>query len=83
MSSISVSVDLPDAMRTFVEERVRLGAYADAAEYLRDLVRRDREGQAAERLRELIQEGLASGPAAPMTDDDWAALRARAIPSAP
>ena len=82
MNNRSVSVDLPETMRSFVDERVRLGAYADAAEYLRDLVRRDREAQAAERLRELIQEGLASGPGTTMTDDDWAALRARAIPSA-
>ena len=81
MSNSTVSVELPDPMRSFVDERVRQGAYADAAEYLRDLVRGDREAQAAERLRELIQEGLASGPAVPMTDDDWAALRARAIPS--
>ena len=82
MSSNTVSVELPDPMRSFVDERVRLGAYADPAEYLRDLVRRDREAQAAERLRQLIQEGLASGPATPMTDNDWAALRARAIPTA-
>ena len=63
MDKNTVTVELPDRLRSFVDERLRLGDYADAGEYLRDLVRRDREEQAGKRLRELIEEGLASGPA--------------------
>jgi antitoxin ParD1/3/4 len=74
-----VNVEMPDALRNFVDERVRNGDYADAGEYLRDLVRRDREQQAATRLSELIEEGLASGPPREMNDSDWADLRALAI----
>ena len=37
---------------------------------------------AAQRLRELIEEGLASGPARPMTEADWTELRARAMRAA-
>jgi antitoxin ParD1/3/4 len=77
MSSSTVSVELPDPMRSFVDERVRQGPYADAADYLRDLVRRDREAQAANRLRELVQEGLDSGPATALTDTEVAAIRER------
>lgn len=77
MSTETLDTLLPEAMRRFVDQRIQEGAYADEGEYLRDLVRRDQEAQAAKRLRELIQEGLASGPAAPLTDTDIAAVRAR------
>ena len=64
-------------IRSLLAEQVPSGAYADEADYLRDLVRRDREAQASARLRELIAEGLASGPATPLTDADVARIRAR------
>lgn len=70
---------LPETLRAYVEQRVRDGDYADTAEYLRDLVRRDREAQAAKRLRELIEEGLNSGPAREMSEADWAELRRVAL----
>ena len=79
MDAKPVNVEMPDALRNFVDERVRDGDYADAGEYLRDLVRRDREQQAAARLRELIEEGLASGPPREMNESDWAGLRALAM----
>lgn len=78
MDSNTVNVELPDALRSFVDARVNSGDFADAAEYLRDLVRRDREAQLS-RLRELIQEGLDSGPARELTDADWADLKQRAL----
>lgn len=77
MSATTLEQALPKPLRDYVEQRVRDGAYADTAEYLRDLVRRDREVQAAKRLRELIEEGLKSGPATPLTEADIADLRAR------
>ncbi|MBL8288509.1 MAG: type II toxin-antitoxin system ParD family antitoxin [Rubrivivax sp.] len=72
-----MSVELPEPMLSFVDERVRQGSYADAADYLRDLVKRDREAQAGQRLRELVQEGLDSGPASPLTEAEIDAIRAR------
>lgn len=79
MDKNTLSVVMPDPLRSFVDERVRRGDYADEGEYLRDLVRRDREAQAATRLRELIEEGLASGPPRAMSADDWADLRKLAL----
>lgn len=79
MNKTSLNVDMPDPLRTFVNERVRRGDYADEGEYLLDLVRRDREAQAAARLRELIEAGLASGPPRAMGEPDWAKLRAVAV----
>ena len=79
MSKNSLNVDMPDPLRTFMDERVRQGDYADEGEYLRDLVRRDREAQAAARLSELIEAGLASGPPRAMGEADWTKLRDVAI----
>lgn len=77
MNPTTLDQALPEPLRTYVEQRVREGAYADTAEYLRDLVRRDREEQAAKRLRQLIGEGLASGPATPLTESEVTEIRAR------
>lgn len=45
-------------------------------EYIRDRVRRDQEAQARQRLRDLIEEGLASGPGRRRTKADAQALLA-------
>ena len=82
MDDTTLEQALPPPLREYVEQRVRDGSYADTAEYLRDLVRRDREDQALRRLRELIEEGLASGPATPLTEGEIESIRARAAAAA-
>ena len=59
----SLNVDLPAALDRWVGIRVAEGRYADAAEYLRDLVRRDQEmaDDDAQWLKAMIDEGLRSG----------------------
>lgn len=61
MSPISLS--MPEALSQWVETRLAEGRYLDAADYLRDLVRRDQEQAEDDTqwLRALIDEGLASG----------------------
>lgn len=78
-----MSFALPATMRSYIDERVKSGSYGNTSEYLRDLIRRDQEAQAAQRLRALIEEGLASGPGRELSADDWAALRASALASKP
>ncbi len=56
-----MSFALPETMRSYIDTRVSTGNYGNTSEYIRDLVRRDQEEQAKQRLRELIEEGLASG----------------------
>ena len=63
LAMTSLSVSMPAALSQWVAARLAEGRYADAADYLRDLVRRDQE-QAEEEthwLRAMIDEGLASG----------------------
>ena len=57
------SIDMPPALERWVESRIAEGRFVDAADYVRDLVRRDQE-RAEEDVtwvREMIEEGLASG----------------------
>ena len=59
----SISLAMPPALSQWVETRLAEGRYADAGDYLRDLVRRDQEqaGDDTHWLRALVEEGVASG----------------------
>ncbi|MEO8123073.1 MAG: type II toxin-antitoxin system ParD family antitoxin [Burkholderiales bacterium] len=74
MSNTTMSFALPETLRTYIDERVRTGDYGNTSEYLRELIRRDREEQAGKRLRALIEEGLNSGPPTELTESDIAAI---------
>lgn len=79
MSTNTMSFALPEAMRSYVDQRVRSGQYGNTSEYLRELIRRDQEEQARKRLRELIEEGLNSGPARELTPRRAAQLKKQAL----
>ena len=66
----TLNISMPDEMRAFIEARVRMGEYQSASDYLRDLIRHDRE----ETERRLV-EGVESGTARPL---DMAELKKRA-----
>ena len=74
-----MSFALPEAMRSYVDERVRSGQYGNTSEYLRELIRRDQEEQARQRLQELVAEGLASGEARALTPRRKALLKKQAL----
>lgn len=77
-SSTSMNVSLPKTLRSFVDGRVSSSSYTSASEYIRELIRKDREHRAAhDRLEELLLEGLASGPASEWTEGDWTSIRER------
>lgn len=57
-----LSFSLPNALQSWIEQQIAQGHFADAGDYLRDLIRRDRaEAEDVARLRALIEEGEASG----------------------
>ena len=60
----TMNVSLPDELRDYVEERVRMEAYASTSEYLRELIRHDRD---VSRFRSLIRDGMESAP----VEGDW------------
>lgn len=55
----TMNVSLPDAMKEWVEECVKSGRYANASDYVRDLIRRDQEKREA--LIQALIEGEESG----------------------
>jgi antitoxin ParD1/3/4 len=56
----TMSISLPDPVKEWIEERVRSGHYANASDYIGDLVRSDR--QRREGLVQALIEGEESGP---------------------
>lgn len=62
----TMNVSLPDPMKEWVESQTRTGRYSNASDYVRDLIRRDQDRQAAiAELQQLVDEGLASGAPEP------------------
>ncbi len=58
----SMSVSLSDQMRGFIKSRVDSGDYHNESEYIRDLVRRDREKLSEEQeLLSLLRQSEQSG----------------------
>lgn len=70
-----MNVSLPDQLREFVDQEVREGGFASTSDYMRDLIRQRHREKAAEFLRQLIAEGLASGPAEPVSKETFARMR--------
>ena len=74
MTTLTISVLEP--MRSWVETRVESGAYADAGEYLRELIRRDhKDGAERDELIAALAEGEASGTSERQVPDILAGLR--------
>ena len=68
----TMNVSLPDEMKEWVEAQSAEGDYANSSDYVRDLIRRDREcRQAIAELQAAVDEGLASGPGKPWNLDEF------------
>jgi len=70
MSTMNIS--LPDSLKAYVDEQVDARGYGSSSEYLRQLIRRDRDRQ---HLRGLLLEGAASEPAGIADADYFEELR--------
>ena len=79
---VHLKISLPDPLGDYVHAQIDDGRSATVEEYVRTLIQADREEQ--ERIGRLandpdvallVQEGLASGNAGPMTDEDWENLK--------
>ena len=66
----TMNISLPDPMKSWVEDQTRSGRYANSSDYVRDLIRRDRERlDAIAEIQAAVDAGLASGPAEPLDRD--------------
>lgn len=61
----TMTVSLPDAMKEWIEAETAKGDYASTSDFMRDLVRRERErrqpSMTLEELRAMLAEARASG----------------------
>ena len=71
----TMNISLPDELKQFVDAQVSEHGYGSTSEYLRDLVRKQRD---VEKLRGILLEGVSSGPATPMEPDFFDKMRERA-----
>lgn len=83
-----ITIALTPEMAGFVRRAVDAGEYASTSEAIRDAVRewqerRDLLGYTVEQLRDLVQEGLESGPSHHATMADVKAEARRRLPSTP
>ena len=78
MSTMNIS--LPESLKDFVDDQVGARGYSTSSEYVRELIRRDRDRQ---RLRGLLLDGSASPPAATADADYFDRLRRRVREAGP
>ncbi|MCA0299578.1 MAG: type II toxin-antitoxin system ParD family antitoxin [Proteobacteria bacterium] len=71
----TMNISLPDELKQFIDTQVSEHGYGSTSEYLRDLVRKQRD---VEKLRGILLEGVSSGPATPMEPDFFDKMRERA-----
>ena len=71
----SMNISLPDEMRLFVEQQVTNGGYSTASEYVRALIREAVRQEEKRKLETTLLQGLNSGTAVPLTDQQWNVIR--------
>lgn len=72
MSTMNIS--LPDSLKAFVDEQVNERGYGTSSEYVRELIRRDRDRT---QLRGLLLAGAATAPTRPVEAAYFQGLRDR------
>ena len=70
----TMNVSLPENLKDFVDERVDADGYSSSSEYIRTLIRRERDQI---RLRDLLLEGATSPLGEPVTPEYFEELRER------
>ena len=68
----TMNISLPDELKQFVDLQVAEGAYGSSSEYLRELIRKQRD---VEKLRQMLLDGANSGPAQPADATFFAEMR--------
>jgi antitoxin ParD1/3/4 len=68
-----VSLNLPDVLQQFVASEATSGGYNGPAGYIEALIARAKTAKA--RVDGLLVEGLESGEAIPLDDNEWARIR--------
>jgi len=68
----TMNISLTDDLKQFVDEQVAEHAYTSTSEYLRDLIRKQRD---VAKLRGMLLDGFNSGPGELVTADTFKQMR--------
>ena len=79
----TMNIELPESTKQFVEAQVAQSGYGSTSAYVRDLTRADQLRRAKCALEAKRSEALESGPASPVSAEDWAELRREALARMP
>jgi antitoxin ParD1/3/4 len=79
----TMTISLPETMKDWIEGRIKEGEYASTSDYVRDLVRRDRERRSHSELtiddpRRIVEESRASGISDKSVSDILASAKTQA-----
>ncbi len=78
-----MNISLPDELKEFVDHRIESEGYGSSSEYMRELIRRDRDRV---QFRQYLVQGIQAKPAGRMDKACFADLRRRLkkrLPPAP
>ncbi len=71
----TMNISLPEELKAFVDQQVAAQGFGSTSEYLRELIRKQRDIEA---LRQLLLDGVNSGPGKTIDDAWFADLREKA-----
>jgi putative addiction module CopG family antidote len=71
----TLTITLPPKLKTFIDDQVTEGKYADANACITALIHAERKRVAELELIALVQEAEASGPPTPVTPETWERIR--------
>lgn len=74
----TVTISLPESLKTFIEEQTATKGYGNVSEYFRTLLRDAQAKEEDAKLEALLLEGLASGNEIAHSAAFWTGLRAEA-----
>jgi antitoxin ParD1/3/4 len=77
--STTMNISLPAPLKKFVDRQVKERGYAGVSDYVRELIRDDQKRAAADQLRSIIAEGLASGQPIVADDAYWERKRKKLL----
>jgi antitoxin ParD1/3/4 len=75
---MAMEISLSESLKEFVNEQIAKGAFASASDYFGRLVLDDLKRKTKEEIDQKLLEATKSGPATPMTVQDWKELKALA-----
>jgi antitoxin ParD1/3/4 len=77
MTTATMNISLPEVMKGFIDTQLKAGGYGSASEYVRELIRKDQIAKAEAQLRDMLLEGINSGPAVFVDAKYFTELKAR------